>query len=122
MSIRNFLYIVGVAVCTSCSYLDVVPDGVATLDMAFNNKANGERYLATCYSYIPLLGAQTVNPGIASGSETWFYTMSGNGFGNNTTFGIANGLQNSNNPLANFWDGDNGGLNCQSLLLRKKCV
>lgn len=111
MRIKNILYILGVAVCTSCNYLDVVPDGVATLEMAFNNKANGERYLATCYSYIPLLGAQTVNPGLASGSETWFYTMSGNGFGNNTTFGIANGLQNSNAPLANFWDGDKGGVN-----------
>lgn len=95
----------------ACNYLDVVPDGVATLEMAFNNKANGEKYLATCYSYIPLYGAQTVNPGIGSGSETWFYTMSGNGFGNTTTFGIANGLQNSNNPLCNFWDGDQGGIN-----------
>lgn len=96
---------------TACNYLDVVPDGVATLEMAFNNKANGEKYLSTCYSYIPLYGAQAVNPGIGSGSETWFYTMSGSGFGNTTTFGIAHGLQNSNNPLCNFWDGDQGGIN-----------
>lgn len=95
----------------ACDYLNVVPDGVATLEMAFNNKANGEKYLSTCYSYIPKYGAQSVNPGIGSGTETWFYTMSGSGFGNSTTFGIANGLQNSNNPLCNFWDGDQGGIN-----------
>lgn len=95
----------------ACDYLDVVPDGVATLEMAFNNKANGEKYLTTCYSYIPKYGAQSVNPGIGSGSETWFYTMSGSGFGNTTTFAIAHGLQNSNNPLSNFWDGDQGGVN-----------
>lgn len=106
-----FSILVSVYTLTACNYLDVVPDGVATLDMAFNNKANGEKYLATCYSYVPLYGAQTVNPGIGSGSETWFYTMSGSGFGNTTTFGIANGLQNSNNPLCNFWDGNQGGMN-----------
>lgn len=108
---KIYIVFLGMLGITSCNYLDVVPDGVATLEMAFNNKTNAERYLATCYSYIPLYGAQTVNPGIASGSETWFYTMSGSGFGNSTTFGIANGLQNSNNPLCNFWDGDQGGLN-----------
>ncbi len=99
------------AMLGACDYLDIVPDGVATLEMAFNNKANGEKYLATCYSYIPLYGAQAVNPGIASGNEIWFYTMSGKGFGNTTTFGIANGLQNSNRPLVNFWDGEEGGIN-----------
>lgn len=110
-TLKHCLGILTVSMFSSCSYLDVVPDGVATLEMAFNNKTNGEKYLATCYSYIPLLGAQAVNPGIGSGSETWFYTMSGSGFGNTTTFGIANGLQNTNNPLCNFWDGDQGGVN-----------
>ena len=32
---------------TSCNYLDIVPDNIATLEMAFNTRANAEKYLAT---------------------------------------------------------------------------
>jgi len=35
---------------TSCNYLDIVPDNIATLEMAFNTRANAEKYLATCYT------------------------------------------------------------------------
>ena len=52
-------------IITSCSdYLNVVPDGVADLEMMFNNRTSAERYLTTCYSYIPLFGAQRDNPGL----------------------------------------------------------
>ena len=37
---------------TSCNYLDIVPDNIATLEMAFNTRANAEKYLATCYNLI----------------------------------------------------------------------
>ncbi|MBD5275307.1 MAG: RagB/SusD family nutrient uptake outer membrane protein [Bacteroides sp.] len=107
--LRYSLLIASFAICGGCSYLDIVPDGVATLEMAFNNKANAERYLSTCYSYIPEYGHQSTNPGIGSGNETWFYAMEGGYFSNKSTFGIARGLQNANSPLCNFWDGDNGG-------------
>ena len=42
----------------SCNkFLDVVPnDGIATLDMAFNLRSTAERYLGTCYSYMPIEG------------------------------------------------------------------
>ena len=38
---------------TSCNYLDIVPDNIATLEMAFNTRANAEKYLATCYNFVP---------------------------------------------------------------------
>ena len=63
-------------IITSCSdYLNVVPDGVADLEMMFNNRTSAERYLTTCYSYIPLFGAQRDNPGLTFGNDIWYYTF-----------------------------------------------
>ncbi|HCE58727.1 MAG TPA: RagB/SusD family nutrient uptake outer membrane protein, partial [Prolixibacteraceae bacterium] len=57
----------------SCdNYLDVVPDNVATIDDAFVDKASAERFLATCYSYLPNFGDPWVNAGIGAGDEVWF--------------------------------------------------
>lgn len=86
-----------------------MPDNIATIEMAFNNRTNAEKYLATCYSYIPLYGAQRDNPGLTSGNDIWFYTMEDASFNNKWSFGIANGLQNTSDPLNNYWDGGNGG-------------
>lgn len=38
---------------TSCNYLDIVPDEVATEADAFKNKEAAQNYLYSCYSYIP---------------------------------------------------------------------
>ena len=96
-------------IITSCShYLNVVPDGVADLEMMFNNRTSAERYLTTCYSYIPLFGAQRDNPGLTSGNDIWYYTLRDQYNDNEWAFGIANGLQNTQDPLTNYWDGGNG--------------
>ncbi|NDV80995.1 RagB/SusD family nutrient uptake outer membrane protein [Bacteroides sp. 51] len=96
---------------TACDFLDVVPDNLATLDIAFNNKASAEKYLATCYSYVPTYGGQYENPGLAAGTETWYYSAHDptGGWSNRWTHYIARGFQNTQSPLANYWDGDNGG-------------
>ena len=107
---KNKLIIIGLflGLITSCSdYLDVIPDNVATLDIAFNNRASAERYLVTCYSYVPLYGDQDWNPGLAAGNDVWYYTMKDNSIENVWSFGIANGLQNIVSPLNNYWDGEN---------------
>jgi len=93
-----------------CSdYLDVVPDNVATLDIAFNNRSSAEKYLITCYSYVPQHENQYTNPGLTSGNETWYYTAHDNTFSNRWAYYIALGFQNTQDPLANYWDGGNGG-------------
>lgn len=74
--------------------------------MVFNNRVTAEQYLATYYSYVPLYGAQAHNPGIEAGGEFWFYTFADSWFGNDQSFGIANGMQNANKPLNNYWDGE----------------
>ena len=110
MRIQKIFSIIALSILTGCTdFLDVVPDNIATIDMAFNNRTNAEKYLATCYSYIPLYGAQRDNPGLTSGNDIWFYTMEDASFNNKWSFGIANGLQNTSDPLNNYWDGGNGG-------------
>ena len=54
--INRKYYILIILCCfTSCEkdFLNVVPDNIATIDLAFNNRATAERFLSTCYTYIP---------------------------------------------------------------------
>lgn len=88
-------------------YLDVVPDGVATIENAFTLRATAERYLFTCYSYMPDNGSFNTNPGFASSGEIWYMFPSKDV---TTTFwNIARGGQNVNAPLGNYWEGTSGG-------------
>ena len=93
----------------ACSYLDVVPDNVATIDDAFVDIASAERFLATCYNYLPNYGDPWVNPGLGAGDEVWFNEeIVGTSF--NSAL-IARGLQNATDPHLNFWDGERRGKN-----------
>ena len=93
----------------SCSdYLDVVPDNVQTLDIVFNNKVSAEKYLTTCYSFVPNYGSMYDNPALAAGHETWLFTDQDRYFSNTSSFGIALGRQNISNPHNNYWGGEMG--------------
>lgn len=109
MKSRLIICLSAVLALTACNYLDVVPDNIATLDMAFNTRTNAEKYLATCYGYVPCMSDLNQNSGLVSGGELWYLKMSGYYYNNTTSFGIANNMQNANDPLLNFWSGGNGG-------------
>ena len=101
-----------VSVSTSaCDYLDVVPDNIATIDNAFSNRNQAEKYLYTCYSYRPVIGDLDNDPAMFGGDEVWQYyptAVAANHIYHGTQ--IARGLQNINNPWVNYWNGgDNGG-------------
>jgi starch-binding outer membrane protein, SusD/RagB family len=95
----------------SCKkYLDVVPDNVATIDYAFRNRDEAEKYLFTCYSYLPNLGDAASNIGIMAGDEFVVnYPSNYPGDLNPNLFAIPLGKQNVVGPYANYWDGTNGG-------------
>jgi starch-binding outer membrane protein, SusD/RagB family len=97
-----------VGVLQSCKkYLDVVPDNVATIENAFSQRSSAERYLFTCFSYMPKHGDFNSNPAFTAGDEVWYMFPSkdvGVNFWN-----IARGEQNSDNPWGDFWTGDRGG-------------
>ena len=96
----------GIVGLSSCSdYLDVVPDNVATIENAFSDKYTAEKYLFTCYSYLPAFGDAWANPALLAGDEIWYPER----LNYNAAVRIANGEQNITDPLYDFWSGGNGG-------------
>jgi len=105
-------------------YLDVVPDDVATLESAFANANETQAYLFGCYATLQALTDIRRNPGFTTSGEIMFpyplqdQTTLGGG-GGDAGFSIIRGLQNSANPLLNYWDGYNMGLNMWQAI--RKC-
>lgn len=90
----------------SCkSFLDVVPDNVATIDNAFSDKYNAEKYLYTCYSYLPRFANMYENPALQGGDDIWLSEE----HKGNAGVQFAKGYQNLSNPIFDFWRGSWGG-------------
>ncbi|MDR0542473.1 MAG: RagB/SusD family nutrient uptake outer membrane protein [Dysgonamonadaceae bacterium] len=111
MKTYKYLVLIISLIVSSCDYLDIIPDNIATIEMAFSTRHNAEKFLATCYSYVPQHGNIYINPGLAAGDETWNCAEKTFYYSNSTSFSIARGLQNTNNPYLNFWSGGNDGHN-----------
>ena len=98
---------------SSCNdYLDVVPDNIATVDYAFYDRVGAEKFLFTCYSYLPNLGSPSGDPAIMGGDELLIHGKENyysSNLGSYNAYNIKFGEQNVNDPLLNFWDGSNNG-------------
>ena len=94
----------------SCNFLDIVPDNIATVDLAFNSRANAIKYLSTCYSYLPNFGDNAQNPALSAGDEITTFDPPRDWGGSTAGLLIAKGQQNANEPYLNFWNGLNAGL------------
>src|SRR6218665_764575 len=94
---------------SSCKYLDLVPDNVATIDYAFASRIEAEKYLYTCYSYLPNHNHAFGNIGLTGADEIWTFHPQVAGKNDFLPMEIAKGNQNVNNPYMNFWSGSNGG-------------
>ena len=52
--IRNFIIVFATLLCTTgCNFLDVVPDETTNEKDAFQNPFLAERFLYSCYSFLP---------------------------------------------------------------------
>lgn len=111
----QYIFILLILTMSSCNdYLDVVPDNVATLEYAFLDRVGAEKFLFTCYSYLPDFGSPGADPAILSGDELWIHAENewyNSAVGNFHTYHIKLGQQNITNPLANYWDGGYSGIN-----------
>ncbi|MDN3667558.1 RagB/SusD family nutrient uptake outer membrane protein [Algibacter miyuki] len=85
------------------SFLEVVPDNVVTIDEAFKLRNEAEKYLYTCYAYIPKNGDAVHNIGMLAGNETWIPGQ--DAAINSYAFDIARGLQRISNPYMDAWEG-----------------
>jgi hypothetical protein len=92
---------------TSCNFLDVVPDDIPTIDYAFRNRTEAERYLFTCYSGRPDIGGVDTDPAMNGCDETWqrYITIDDGYWYTFENSKLARGEQNSNSPLFDWWDG-----------------
>ncbi|MBS1660299.1 MAG: RagB/SusD family nutrient uptake outer membrane protein [Bacteroidetes bacterium] len=102
----------------SCKkYLDVTPDNVATLNSSFANANETQSYLVgNCYSIMQRFADVVRNPGFTASGEIIIPTdlpsnQSLPGNGQDAGFNLMRGFQNAQNPILNYWDAYNQGLN-----------
>jgi hypothetical protein len=85
----------------SCNaYLDLVPDNTVTLEDYFTRKDMAWNALSKVYSYMP------DDPGTANTSWTLGDEWIGRINSRTLAIEVMSGLQNSDNPRLNIWDGD----------------
>ncbi|MES2456469.1 MAG: RagB/SusD family nutrient uptake outer membrane protein [Bacteroidota bacterium] len=85
-------------VVSSCKkYLDVVPDNVATIDNAFTMRTQAQKFLITCYSFMPKSGTLADDPALAGGDELWLIPERG------AFLDMAMGFQTKLSPLGDRW-------------------
>ncbi len=78
-----------------------MPDNVATLDNAFTMRGEAEKYLFTCYSYMPRDADINGSPALFGGDEVWELPDIGE---TSIYRQLAEGNQNINNPIGNSWN------------------
>jgi hypothetical protein len=106
---RNMFMLTCLSLMAACAdYLDVIPDNVATLEHAFSTRNVTQKFLGTCYAYLPNITAAWDNPGILGGDETWWNI---DRFKDQNSCYLAQGYQNISDPYLNYWDGAQGGKN-----------
>ncbi|MEO6230318.1 MAG: RagB/SusD family nutrient uptake outer membrane protein [Ferruginibacter sp.] len=93
--------VLGMASCKK--YLDVVPDNISTIENAFKLRVEAEKYLFTCYSYLPKNGDGWYNAGLTSADEIWYPQNDQATW--QAAFRIAQGQQNVSDPYFNEWAG-----------------
>jgi len=105
-----YLFIILLSLNYSCKkYLDVIPDNLATIESAFSNRTSAEKYLFTCYGYMPEHGNPRQSSFLIS-DEIWTFTPQVPAFYFNQLFeDLALNRQNMVNPTLDFWNGLRGG-------------
>ncbi|WP_437921823.1 RagB/SusD family nutrient uptake outer membrane protein [Sphingobacterium sp. LRF_L2] len=99
-----FLMIVSSLGIGSCAdYIDVVPDNVATIDNAFSLRNEAEKFLFTCYAWLPNNADAQTNTGFLAGDEVWIPVAQREIYPA-YNWQIARGGQNVNGPLVNTWE------------------
>jgi hypothetical protein len=104
--------LMGIHLIACSDYLDVVPDGTATIDNAFSDRYTTMKYLSSCYWAMPRIGHWNSNPAWMGSMEL---IVNASLIGTNNGMLHALGLNNTANPYFDYWgskpavsDGNNG--------------
>lgn len=92
------------AMLFSCGdFLDIVPDNIATIEDAFTTRNQAEKYLFTCYSYMPSHGSGASDPAILGSDE---YALNRDTDASTLTWRFVHGEQTAaGSPLYACWGG-----------------
>ena len=96
------IFVAGVFASCDKDYLDVVPDNIATLDNAFSNRYNTQKFLYTIYSALPDPG--TIGNAALNGADEIWYPKTEEW---RPGVKIAQGYQSVINPVGGKWRGNN---------------
>ncbi|SDE10119.1 RagB/SusD family nutrient uptake outer membrane protein [Niabella drilacis] len=101
---RNLWLLLAIGFSTSSckKFLDIVPDNLPQIKNAFTIRQEAEKYLVTCYSYLPLESSTVSNPAFLGGDE--MSTPLSSRY-NDYAMNLPRGNQNVVNPYFNYWDG-----------------
>lgn len=92
-------------------YLDVTPENVGTIDYAFRNRNEAEKYLFTCYNTLQGMSNVIYDPGFTTSGEIVYPNDLTERPVNDVGFQLIRGTtQNISNPVLNYWDGTSNGL------------
>lgn len=101
---RVAILIIFSALSACKDYLDIIPDNIPTIDNSFTMRTEAEKYLYTCYSYMPKDGNLEQDPSLLGGDEIWAIDGPPRPNFNHTIFNIAQGRQATINPVGeNIW-------------------
>ena len=96
--INKYLILLCVFVCFSCNYLDIVPDENPTEEDAFKNPQLTERYLYSCYAYLPQCNISSGSLDQMTGDEVI------TAFEHETFAGFPKGNYSAATPVISYWD------------------
>lgn len=84
-----------------CDYLNIVPDGVASIETAFSTRTNAEKFLFSCYNVLP----NHHDPNYVGnvGSDEYYWDIDREGMENSTGAKLFKGEQSATSPLQNYW-------------------
>ncbi|WP_445593484.1 RagB/SusD family nutrient uptake outer membrane protein [Sunxiuqinia sp. sy24] len=112
--IHLFFILITLGIVSCNDYLDIYPGDSPEIKDAFLDRNESEKYLMTCYSYIPSYGNLYSSLPLLGGDEIFYTTddiqFSAYGsFPNPYRYGYG-GINTSGNPIMNYWDGSNGAI------------
>ena len=104
-----FTLLLSVLLFAHCEFLDVVPDNTIEVESLFENRESALRALTAVYSYMP--NFELLHNTMNLAGDEWTPRLDP-GFFDNSAFlrglRLMRGLNNSGNPVLNFWAEGNG--------------
>ena len=89
-------------IVVSCNFLDVVPENIATIENAFRNKTEAEKYLYGLFSFMPDVGNLAEDPALWGSDEVWVFERTNPSI-NTRMRQILINEQGTVSPVANYW-------------------